>query len=159
MFTSSNLVLKMSNPIDIRALKVNAREGDHSGRSRSGFHVYLSSYFAVFQALPFGEQSDEIFRLLEDTSSSDATLEVSDREYFDSTDTVNLPSFHHRKLFSAACKNWSFFLTSQAKEEWKKRAKSLNSRKLPGLFEGVPAELDEEEEDIYDCVSQSLTKE
>ena len=135
--------MNASSSSAIRNLQYNRREIESKNRKRLGFHVYLSRFFYDFYYLSLPEQHKYIFRTIGVRLGFLRTTLAEDDRSVDSTDSVLKENVKMHDIMRAACFRWKFILTLESKNAWKKRAKKLNNRKLPGKYIRLPDEMQE----------------
>ena len=145
-----------STPLAVRRMKVNKKEKDHKSRMRLGFHVYLSRFFYDFNKLELEKQHEYIFYNGGNRLGKFRCI-AGDDVSVDSTNSLFTEKAPRLLIHQSACFRWRYILTQQTKKSWNSRAKTLNNRKLPGKFLGIPWKADKSKNNIEEKVLQSLS--
>ena len=141
----------LNRPAYIRALELSFKELSHCSRKRIGFHVYVTIACAFVKSLLLEDQ-ERVRDFVLGLEPVEAFVPANLRDSFDSTDTVAVTLSRH-EIWSVCCYFWSNVMSARAKLAWKRRAKALNRRHLPGLLIKVPVELDST------AIARSITNE
>ena len=147
-----------SSTYAVRNLRINQREREIKNRKRLGFSVYFSRYFFDFNQLTLQQQQQHIF---ESSGTRVGAFRVQiddDNSSIDSTNSIWKEKVSFHDIHRAACFNWRNNLSEEVKNAWVRRARKLNSRKLPGRFLQIPFNVGREgcntlENSVLDSIS------
>lgn len=125
----------------IETLPLSQRERDHRSRTRLGFHVFVSRFFADFKTLQDEEKWERVSTLMGVRRHREDIIEIHSDESVDSSDSdeSTIPVYQVMRL---ACIEWRSMPPHHI-ESWSVRAEMLNRRPLPGRFVLIPGVLGE----------------